>query len=151
MSVLFILLMYLVNGAQFLNITSLFLSSNCFAASSSPAPVIVIVPLTSTYASAYSHKSDPSIVVLNLISLLVYVPLDSSFISIQFPCSKFRWLIRCAVQKFCDFLVFHYYIIILTLIYQIFVVFIRDIGIFFNVNLNSSITYHFLVVALILQ
>ena len=53
MSVLFILLMHLVNGAQFLNITPLFLSSNHFAASSSPAPVIVIVPFASMYAFHY--------------------------------------------------------------------------------------------------
>ena len=39
------------NGAQFLNITPLFLSSACFAASSAPAPVIVIVPLTRMYTS----------------------------------------------------------------------------------------------------
>ena len=51
-SVPFILLMHLVNGAQFLNITPLFLSSNRFAASLSHSPVIVIVPLTSMYASA---------------------------------------------------------------------------------------------------
>ena len=37
--------MHLVNGAQFLNIIPLFLSSNRFAAASFPAPVIVIVPL----------------------------------------------------------------------------------------------------------
>ena len=49
MSVLFILLMHLVNGAQFLNVTPLSLSSSCLAAASSPAPVIVIVPLTSMY------------------------------------------------------------------------------------------------------
>ena len=47
MSVLFILLMQLVNGAQFLNVTPLSLSS-----ASSLAPVIVIVPLTSIYESA---------------------------------------------------------------------------------------------------
>ena len=52
LSVLFILLMYLVNGAQFLNITPLFLSYNCFAVSLSPASVIAIVPFTSMYASA---------------------------------------------------------------------------------------------------
>ena len=40
-----------VNGAQFLNITHLFFSSACLAAASSPSPVIVIVPLTSVYAS----------------------------------------------------------------------------------------------------
>ena len=44
--------MHLVNGAQFLNITPLFLSSNCLAAASSPAPAIVIVALTNMYASA---------------------------------------------------------------------------------------------------
>ena len=52
MSVLFILLMHLVNCAQFLNVTPLFLSSNCLAAASSPVPVIVILPLTNMYASA---------------------------------------------------------------------------------------------------
>ena len=58
-SVPFILLMDLINGAQFLNITPLFLSSDCFAASSSPAPVIVIVPLISMYASGSSHRLEP--------------------------------------------------------------------------------------------
>ena len=52
MSVLFILFMHLVNGAQFLNITPLFRSSNRSAALSFPAPVIVIVPYTSMHASA---------------------------------------------------------------------------------------------------
>ena len=39
------------NGAQFLNITPLFISSACLAAASFSAPVIVILPLTSMYAS----------------------------------------------------------------------------------------------------
>ena len=52
MSVLFILLMHLVNGAQFLNVTPLFFSSARLAAASSQAPVIVIVPFTSMYESA---------------------------------------------------------------------------------------------------
>ena len=61
MPVLFILLMHLVNGAQFLNITPLSLSSVCLAANNcasilpagAPAfPVIVIVPFTSMYTSA---------------------------------------------------------------------------------------------------
>ena len=52
MSVLFILLMYLVNSAQFLNVTPLFLSFARLAAASSPAPVIVTVPLASMYESA---------------------------------------------------------------------------------------------------
>ena len=52
MSVLFILFMHLVNGAQFLNVTPLSLSSARFAALSSPVPVIVMVSFTSMYASA---------------------------------------------------------------------------------------------------
>ena len=52
MHVLFILLMHLVNGAQLLNATALFLSSAHLAAASSPAPVIVIVRFTSMYESA---------------------------------------------------------------------------------------------------
>ena len=40
--VLFISLMQLVNGVQFLNATPL--SSACLAAASAPAPVIAIVP-----------------------------------------------------------------------------------------------------------
>ena len=43
---LFISLLQLINRAKFLNITPLFLSSTHLAASSSPAPVIAIVPLT---------------------------------------------------------------------------------------------------------
>ena len=52
--------MHLVNGAEFLNVTPLFLSSACLAAynctsvlpAGGPAsPVIVIVPLTCMYAS----------------------------------------------------------------------------------------------------
>ena len=49
--VLLISLMQLVNGAQFLNITPLSHLSACLAAASSPAPAIVIVPLTKIYAS----------------------------------------------------------------------------------------------------
>ena len=51
MSVLFILLIHLVNGAQFLNVIPLFLSSARLAAALSPAPVIVIVTFTSIYES----------------------------------------------------------------------------------------------------
>ena len=51
MSVLFIVLMHLVNGAQFLNVTPLFLSSARLAAASSPAPLIVIVLFKSMYES----------------------------------------------------------------------------------------------------
>ena len=49
--VLFISLMQLVKGAQFLNATPLSLSSACLAAASAPSPVIVILPLTKIYAS----------------------------------------------------------------------------------------------------
>ena len=52
MSVLFILLTHLVNGARFLNVTPLSLSSVRSAASLSPLPVIVVVPFTSIYESA---------------------------------------------------------------------------------------------------
>ena len=44
--VLFISFIQLVNGAQFLNDTPLFLSSACLTAASAPCPVIVIIPLT---------------------------------------------------------------------------------------------------------
>ena len=49
--VLFISLMQLVNGTQFLNATTLSLSSTCLASALSPAPVIVVFPLTRIYAS----------------------------------------------------------------------------------------------------
>ena len=44
--------MHLVDGAQFLNVTPLSLSSPRSAAASAPSPVIVIVPFTSMYESA---------------------------------------------------------------------------------------------------
>ena len=68
-SVLFILLMHLTNGAQFLNITPLSLSSACLAANSCSAclgaarfgcapalPVIVIVPFTSSM-HRHNHRN----------------------------------------------------------------------------------------------
>ena len=45
MSVLFILVMHLVNEAQFLNVTPLSFLSAFLASALAPAPVIVIVPL----------------------------------------------------------------------------------------------------------
>ena len=51
MSVLFILLMHLVNGAEFLNVTLLSLSSAFLASALAPAPVTVFVPFTSMYES----------------------------------------------------------------------------------------------------
>ena len=50
-SILFISLLQLINGGKFLNITPLFLSSAGLAAASSSTPLIVILPLTSMYAS----------------------------------------------------------------------------------------------------
>ena len=50
-SVLLISLLQLINGAQFLNIATLFFSSTCLASTSSSTPVIDILPLTSMYAS----------------------------------------------------------------------------------------------------
>ena len=52
MSALFILLMHLVNRAQFLNVTPLSLSSAYLSPALSPSPVIVIVSFTSIYESA---------------------------------------------------------------------------------------------------
>ena len=49
--VLFLSLMQLIKGAQFLNDTPLSLSSACLAAASAPLPIIVIVALTRIYAS----------------------------------------------------------------------------------------------------
>ena len=49
--VLFISLIQLIKGAQFLNFTPLSLSSACLAAASAPLPLIVIVPLTRIHAS----------------------------------------------------------------------------------------------------
>ena len=70
-----------VNGAQFLSITPLFISSNRFTASFSLALVIVIVPLATICASLYSHKPDLKIEILNLILLLVLqVPREPTFI-----------------------------------------------------------------------
>ena len=77
--------MYLLNGGQFLNITPLSLSSVCFATLPAPAPVIVIVPLTSIYASLEIHKLDLGTEVLSLIWLsALYVSCESSFTSTHF-------------------------------------------------------------------
>ena len=74
--VLFILLIQLVNGAQFLNITFLLVLFP-----SAAVLLTVIFPLTSIYTSLQSLKLDLSVDVLNLICLLwEYVPLASSFI-----------------------------------------------------------------------
>ena len=70
-----------VNGAHFLNLTPLILSSYRFAVSSAPAPVIVMVPFTNMYSLLKSHKLDFNIEVSKLIWVLVlHVPRESSFI-----------------------------------------------------------------------
>ena len=48
---LFISLLQLINGAQFLSITPLFFSTVCLTGASFPAPVISCHPLPSMYAS----------------------------------------------------------------------------------------------------
>ena len=89
-----------------------------------------IVPLETIYVSLKSHKLD--IVVFNLIWLLVvYVPHASSFISTQF----FILILDCwcgpLYSKFVIFSIFHYYIIILILVPQLFAVFLQVIFISF--------------------
>ena len=54
-----------VNGPQFEKMTPLFLSSNRFAASSAHTVVIVMIPLTSMYASLQSHKGFVKVEFLN--------------------------------------------------------------------------------------
>ena len=78
--VLFNLLIQSVNGTQFLSINFLLALFGL-----SPARTAIdIAPLTITYASLESHKTDLKIKVLSLIGLLVlYVPRESSFISTQ--------------------------------------------------------------------
>ena len=100
--VLFILLMELVNGEQFLNITFLIV---LFTAAPSAAVLLAyIFPLTSTYASLSSHKLDLSIDVLNLICLLgEYSPLMSSFISTQFFVLNLDPLFDALSNKFAVF------------------------------------------------
>ena len=49
--ILFVSLIQLIKGAQFLNATTLSLSPACLAAASAPALVIVIAHLTKMYAS----------------------------------------------------------------------------------------------------
>ena len=79
----FVPLMQLVNGAQFLNVSFLFL---LFGYSSCVAVLrTFIIPLKYIYAPLQSHKFDFIIEGLNLIWLLaLYVPRDSSFISAEF-------------------------------------------------------------------
>ena len=49
-SILFISLLQLINGAQFLNVTPSFLSSSSLPGASYLAPVVIIFPLTTIYA-----------------------------------------------------------------------------------------------------
>ena len=77
------------NGADFLNVISLFI---ILFAATVPAFGNVIVPLTAIYASLKSDKLDFNIEVLNLIWLLVLYVQFCICIT-QFFCSKFRWLI----------------------------------------------------------
>ena len=75
--------MQLVNGAQFLNITFLLVLLTSIKAAGVFGTVIVV--LTCMSAPLQSHRFDLIIEALNLMSLsALYVPRDSSFISIQF-------------------------------------------------------------------
>ena len=122
---LFILLMKSVNEVKILNID--FFSFASFADADVAAMFTTdIVPLETIYISLKSHKLD--IVVFNLIWLLVvYVPHASSFISTQF----FILILDCwcgpLYSKFVIFSIFHYYIIILILVPQLFAVFLQVI------------------------
>ena len=85
-----------MNGMQYSNFQIfkyIFTSSNRFAASSAPAPVIFVVPLTSMLASLQLHKRDLNNEVLKLIwQLMLYVSLEWSFISTQFfVLNRFGW------------------------------------------------------------
>ena len=79
-----------MNGPELLNVTSFSPLSVCFPvclAASSPASsatVVVIVLLTSMYASLQSHKLDFKIVALNLTLVLLVPHPSSSFTSTQF-------------------------------------------------------------------
>ena len=97
-----------VNGTDCLNNSYLlFLSAVTFT----PCPIRVMVPLISIYASLKSHKLDFNIWDLNLILLLaLYVPLESSFISIQFFVLNLDSCV--ATWFFFDFPLLYYYILI---------------------------------------
>ena len=101
---LFILLMQLVNGAQFLNITCLSFLSAAVVATSAHFLTTVIVPFRSMYASLKSQRFDLSIVVWNLIWLSVlYVPRASTFTSTQFFVVNFDGLLLVLFSKFLIF------------------------------------------------
>ena len=96
----------------------LFLSILFAAAPTAAVLLTDIFPLTSIYASLQSHKLDLSIAVLNLICLLgEYAPPMSSFVSTKFLVVNLDGLLDASSTN-CYFLVFHYYIIILTSINQ---------------------------------
>ena len=69
--------MQLVNGAQFLNATPLSHSSACLPAASSPAPVIVIFPLTRIYRFG---ASSIKFAIFGIPLLHYYINLNSSII-----------------------------------------------------------------------
>ena len=133
--VLFILVIQLINGAQFLNINFLLV---LFTAEAAAAVLLTeIFPLTSIYASLLSHKLDFSFVVLNLIYLLgEYAPLISSFISTQFLILNLDVLFDALSNKFAIFgipLLYYYTNLNSSIIYCLSY---GDMYIF-NVNINS--------------
>ena len=77
--ILFILLMNLVNGAQFFNVTFLFILSTFLVDASGHAPEIIIVSFTSMYTSVQLQIFGFSRIVSSMISPTgLYVPYDSS-------------------------------------------------------------------------
>ena len=124
--VLFTSLMQSLNGAEFLNTSSLSLSSACLAAWSASIPAVIMIPLTSVHhlnlTLTISFKFNLTIGVLYFTRVIIcFNPIF---------CPKFRWLILYIVKQINYFLTFQYYIIILILIHEYFVVFLLRIYIF---------------------
>ena len=101
--------MQLVNGAKILNITFLLV---LFTAA--PAAAVfgsAAVPLTIYNASVESHKFYLVMDILNLMSLLSYVPFDSSFTSIQILVLSFDgWFVVSSERFDIPLLYYDYYI-----------------------------------------
>ena len=113
--VLFISLMQLVNGAQFLNTTSIplpvYLYYHYLYNMPATNAATVIVPLTSIYATLQSNKLDLNMEYLNLIWLFaLYVPRFPSFISNQiFVLNLAAWFSCLTSLLFFDVPSLYYY------------------------------------------
>ena len=135
---LFILLMQLANEAQILNIT--FLLTPLYVWPWAAVSSAVIVPLTSIYASLYSHKLDLGIEFLNLIWLsLLNVPRDLLFILIKFSVLNLDGWFGVVSEKS---IIFWYFIIILSYQSQIINNFLRSFWRYINLSLSR---YFFII------